>query len=106
MRKSTRHELNKLREMFWYLIRGKRCAACHELFVEDDAWIVMPHGTGHGQPMGKLQITIDHRVTLGGNAPRNMRLMHKSCHGRHHMKDRYAALRKQAVEARRRGESK
>ena len=102
MRKSTRRELNKLRELFWYLIRGQRCAHCKELFVEDDAWTVMPHGTGHGLPLGNLLITIDHKITFGGNAPSNLRLMHKRCHGQHHMQERHANAK--AVEARWRGE--
>lgn len=105
MRKSTRREINKLRELFWYLLRGQRCAHCNELFIEDDDWVILPHGTGHGRPLGDLAITIDHKIPHGGNAPRNLRLMHKKCHGRHHMQARSAELRKQskaAVEAARR----
>jgi hypothetical protein len=107
MRKATRSELNKLRELFWYLIRGQHCAHCKASFVEDDDWIVMPHGTGHGRPLGELKITIDHKVTYAGNASANLRLMHKTCHARHTMKQRQqdglAAARRAAVEVRRRG---
>jgi hypothetical protein len=107
MRKSTRSELNKLRELFWYLIRGQRCAHCKALFIENDDWIVLPFGTGHGPGLGDLKITIDHRDTYGGNAPSNLRLMHKRCHGQHTMAERRKAetvtARKAAVEARRRG---
>lgn len=107
MRKSTRSELNKLRELFWYLIRGQRCAHCKALFVEDDDWIVMPHGTGHGRPLGELKITIDHKVTYAGNAPANLRLMHKACHGQHTMAERRKAdaalASREAVEFKRRG---
>jgi len=84
MTKPTRRELNKLRELFWFLIRGRKCAHCDELFLEEDVYQLMRHGDGTGDPL-TLKLTIDHQDGDHlNNAGGNHRLMHSSCHKTHH----------------------
>lgn len=86
MRKSTRRELNKLRELFWYFIAGKKCARCHELFVPADAYEMASHGDCRGEPVS-LKITIHHRDhDHSNNDRRNHSLMHNACHKALHAK--------------------
>jgi hypothetical protein len=78
--------LNKLRELFWLMIRGKKCCFCHNAFLEDDRFEVMRHGDGTGEPLS-MKITIHHWNGLhSDNRPGNHRLAHSSCHKAHHAK--------------------
>ncbi len=84
MRKSTRSELNKLRELFWYFIHGKRCAICKEKFVEDDVYTLHRHGDGTGAPLS-MRLTIHHKNgDHDDNERSNHGLVHATCHRRYH----------------------
>lgn len=83
MRKSTRRELRKLRELVHVLLSGKRCCFCKEPILEvEDGF----QGSGDG-PQLEIKVTIHHKDgDHDNNDPRNHRLAHQSCHKRHHMK--------------------
>ena len=86
MQKSKRRELNKLRELFWFFIYGKRCAVCKELFVESDLYELAKHGDARGEPLS-IRLTIDHKNgDHSDNRPQNHRLVHERCHKIHHAK--------------------
>lgn len=85
MQKQTRRELNKLRELLWYFVRGKHCYFCHEPLSAPEKMI--RDGDGTAEPFNALDITIHH---LDGNHARkdaaNEALAHFSCHKSHHAK--------------------
>jgi hypothetical protein len=83
MRKSTRRELAKLRELYRFLVRGRRCYFCKRALLETEK--VIRDGDGYGAPVKATDVTIHH---LDGDhenkARRNEDLAHVKCHKRHH----------------------
>jgi hypothetical protein len=83
MRKSSRRELNKLRELLWFFVRGKTCYFCKQALAPDQKRIT--DGDGTAEPFTALDITLHH---LNGDhddkAKSNERLSHFSCHKAHH----------------------
>jgi hypothetical protein len=98
MRKSSRHELNKLREIAHFLLGSndgrtltqlRRCYFCHRPVVDAPAGV--RHGEGTGAPLVELlDVTIHH---IDGDhfhdAQRNKALAHAPCHQRHHLAERH-----------------
>lgn len=83
MRKSTRRELRKLRELVHLLLAAKRCCFCRKPLVEvEDGW----QGSGDG-PQLAAKVTIHHKNgDHDDNRPSNHALCHQTCHKSHHMK--------------------
>ena len=81
MRKSTRRELRKLRELVRVLLDGKVCCFCKEPLLDNTDFLP---GNGEGFQIGE-QISIHHRDgNHGNNDPRNLKFVHRTCHKRHH----------------------
>ena len=81
MMKKTRSELNKLRELTQYLLRGRKCCFCHRLLTDYDGSL---DGDGTSRPLAE-RITIHHRDGDHYNkALTNQRLAHQSCHKAFH----------------------
>lgn len=87
MRKSTRSELNKLRELVHYLLAERKCCFCKQPLIEvPDGWVP---GTGSGPPL-KAKVAVHHKD--GWEDPvKDTQLCHRKCHLRHHAKQRIAA---------------
>jgi len=87
MRKSTRQELRKCRELIRFLIRDKCCCFCHKPLMDDESYA--KDGDGQGSPIAR-RITIHH---VDGNhendAQNNKRLSHTSCHLSYHARKRH-----------------
>lgn len=91
MRKSTRRELRKLRELVYHLLDGKICCFCFLPLIDTDG---VQFGSGDGPPLSD-KVTIHHRDGCHENNERsNRRLAHARCHKSHH-----ARLRRRAVKA-------
>lgn len=90
MRKSTRRELNKSRELLRFLLRDRCCCFCKEPLIDDEDRIM--DGEGRAKPIAILP-TIHHHDPkhLGKkhtHAHRNQqkfekRLAHPTCHRRY-----------------------
>jgi len=103
MRKSTRQELRKCRELLRHVLRGKTCyfykrkgfPDCPGLLIVDKSYA--KDGDGQGSPIART-ITIHHK---NGNheddRQSNKAPCHTGCHKRHHMLLRHRAKRKEAV---------
>jgi len=78
MRKSTRQELRKLREILRFLLRGKCCFFCKRKLISAKSYA--KDGDGQGSPISR-QLTIHH---VNGNHSddrrENKRLTHQRCH--------------------------
>jgi hypothetical protein len=91
MRKSTRRELRKLRELVRVLLDGKRCCFCKEPLVDNTDFLP---GNGEGFQISE-QITIHHRNGLHeDNRQSNLRFCHRSCHKKHHAREQKLWARK------------
>jgi hypothetical protein len=87
MRKSTRQELRKARELLRFLLRGKNCCFCHKALMNDESYA--KDGDGQGSPISRL-ITIHHKDGDHSNdAQNNKKLAHRSCHLSYHTKLRH-----------------
>ena len=85
MRKSTRRELNKLRELVAYLLRDRKCCFCHRVITDHDG---ATDGEGRGRPLTD-RITIHHRNQVHHDKRRsNERLAHQTCHKSFHARQR------------------
>ncbi|HTA46398.1 MAG TPA: hypothetical protein VK789_28340 [Bryobacteraceae bacterium] len=83
MRKSSRRELNKLRELLWFFVRGKRCYFCKRPLSPAEKTI--RDGDGRAEPFSALDITIHHKNGDHDDKARvNETLAHSSCHKAHH----------------------
>jgi hypothetical protein len=84
MRKSTRRELAKLREIALHFLDGVRCFFCRKLLLPDGVLESHEPGSGRGVPL-YLAITEHH---VNGNHDDNRRSnrvwAHRTCHRRHH----------------------
>lgn len=83
MRKSTRQELRKLRELVRVLLEGKCCFFCKKvLLVDGQVWI----GNADGSPL-QSRLTWHHIDGEHDNNERaNLRLSHTDCHKSYHMR--------------------
>jgi hypothetical protein len=90
MRKSTRRELLKLREVALHFLEGQCCCFCHLPLIEADVFERYEPGSGEGVPLTSLlAITEHHRNgNHADNRKRNRTWAHRTCHKRFH-----AALR-------------
>jgi hypothetical protein len=106
MRKSTRREIRKLREMVWWAYRDVHCCFCHEPLLsqndddtdDEDNEIVNAYGDGDGEasPMN-LDVTLHHRNgNHEDNRRKNQAWSHRRCHKAHHLTERHKAARRQA----------
>lgn len=87
MRKSTRQELRKSRELIRFLLRGKCCYFCKRELMKDESYA--KDGDGQGSPIAR-RITIHHVDGNHDNDKRsNKRLAHTRCHKSFHMRQRH-----------------
>jgi len=87
MRKSTRQELRKLRELLRFLLRGKKCYFCRKPLIKDKSYA--KDGDSQGSPISR-RVTIHHKDGDHDNdALGNKKLAHTPCHKSHHMKERW-----------------
>lgn len=106
MRKSTRQELRKLREMVRWAFADVVCFFCHESLLfhdpehdddEDDDIVPVDcynPGDGESSPMD-LDVTLHHKDgNHSNNDRRNHAWAHRRCHKGHHMAERHAAKRR------------
>ena len=97
MRKSTRQELRKCRELIRHLIRGKICWFCKKPLMDDESYA--KDGDGQGSPISRL-ITIHHKDGNHKNdEKKNKKLAHTSCHKSYHMKERWKKQKKERKHA-------
>jgi len=91
MRRSTRQELRKLREICREALDGVRCFLCKELILQSDN--CYGPGDGEGSPF-EVGITIHHADgNHSNNDKKNRKLVHTKCHKSHHLKERHAQRR-------------
>jgi hypothetical protein len=88
MRRSTRSELNKLRELVRFLMRDKNgkvltCYFCHKPLIDDDHG--KHDGTGRAAPISNPP-TIHHKDVTWRQYHANKTLAHPLCHRRHEAK--------------------
>ncbi len=84
MRKSTRRELNKARELIWHFLEGERCFFCKELLAEQPE---IEFGLAQGPPI-PVEITIHHKdeesnrkkFSAVDQSKANRTLAHRRCH--------------------------
>jgi hypothetical protein len=102
MRKSTRQELRKTREILRFVLRGKYCyfhgrkrhPDCPGLLVSTESYA--KDGDGQGSPV--RSITIHHKDGNHDNDDdRNKALCHDPCHRRHHALERARVKRQEAL---------
>jgi hypothetical protein len=92
MRKSTRQELRKLRELCQHFLEDMTCMFCHEPLVGGKNHY--GHGDGEGSPLD-IELTIHHKDgNHRNNAKKNRKVVHRRCHKSFHMAERHAAKRK------------
>lgn len=88
MRKSTRQELRKCRELLHFLLRGKTCYFCGKSL--DDVESYAKDGDGQGSPIAR-NITIHHKdLDHDNDAESNKALSHSTCHRSFHLILRWA----------------
>jgi hypothetical protein len=89
MRKSTRQELRKLRELVWEAYDGVACFFCHEPLLDG----TNEYGNGNGDGTktdSMLEITVHHKDgDHSNNEPRNRKPCHRRCHKSFHMAERW-----------------
>jgi hypothetical protein len=84
MRKSTRRELGKARELVWHFLEGERCFFCKEPLVEKKD---IEFGLSTAPPI-PVEITIHHKCEKSNRkkfqtvnqSKSNRALAHRSCH--------------------------
>lgn len=94
MRRSTRQELRKLRELVWEAYEGVNCYFCREPLLEGEN--LYGNGNGDGTKTDQMmEITVHHRDgDHYNNTAGNHKPCHRRCHKSFHMKERWAAKRK------------
>lgn len=91
MRRSTRQELRKLRELVRHFLEDVNCCFCKEPML--DSTNCYNHGDGEGSPFD-VGITIHHADgNHSNNAKRNRKIAHTRCHKAYHMAERHRARR-------------
>jgi hypothetical protein len=99
MQRSKRRELNKLRELAWFLLIEKHCCFCEQAFLYglEANVIAFGNATAPALPVG-MQISIHHvDENHENNFPGNLALAHTSCHKRFHLLKRNLYLWAQGV---------
>jgi hypothetical protein len=92
MRRSTRQELRKLREIAREILDGKTCLFCKELLISEDN--SYGHGDGEGSPFA-TDLTLHHRDgDHSNNDKRNRVWTHRRCHKSYHLTLRHKQNRK------------
>jgi hypothetical protein len=93
MRRSTKRELAKLREIVRFVLRDQCCVFCHKPLLEN-CGDVQTDGDGRGRPVN-ADLTIHHADGDHENQKRsNKRLAHQKCHKSHHAKIAWKAFHK------------
>jgi hypothetical protein len=79
MRKSSRSELNKLREIVAFMIDTRKCPGCRKALIDGKtrfaAWLL--EGTGRGVPLDPKAFSIHHSPRTGRGS-----IWHYICHMR------------------------
>ena len=90
IQRGTRLELNKLRELFWFLIHGKSCPWCGVPFITPEEFAKASHGRAQGKAVDFADTLTIHHVDENreNHAPDNLVLMHRRCHKDLHNKAR------------------
>lgn len=84
MRKSTRQELRKCRELLHFFLRGEKCFFCKLPLTQGKSYA--KDGDGQGSPISRT-ITIHHKdLNHGNDAEKNKVLAHDWCHRSFHAK--------------------
>lgn len=92
MRKSTRRELRKLRELARFLLVGKQCCFCGKAILRDEEAVV-EYGNADG-PVLEEEIAIHHENgDHGDNRHDNLKLAHRKCHKSFHAREQRAKER-------------
>lgn len=92
MRKSTRQELRKLREIVRECLDGKNCFFCHKPLLRTPNY--HGHGDGEGSPIN-TDLALHHKDgNHSNNEKSNRKWSHRPCHKRHHMKLRWREKRR------------
>jgi hypothetical protein len=87
MRKSTRQELRKCRELLHFFLRDKHCYFCKEPLLGYESYA--KDGDGQGSPISRT-ITIHHKdLDHSNDSKGNKTLAHDKCHRSFHMKLRW-----------------
>ena len=98
MRKSSRRELNKLRELAHFFLEGQRCFFCRQLLVPDADSIGVGEGTGAPLP-DACDVVFHH---INGNHYDNRRAnkapAHDRCHASWHMRERHRIAKRVKVD--------
>lgn len=93
MRKSTRQELRKLREIVHELLEGMNCYFCHEPLLPKNHH---GHGDGEASPID-TDLALHHRDgNHSNNEKSNRKWSHRRCHKSFHMKERWRARKRAA----------
>jgi hypothetical protein len=97
MRKSTRQELRKLREIVREVFDGVDCRLCKEPLLDSEN--CYNHGDGEGSPF-EVGLTLHHRDGNHSNNDRRNRVwVHTRCHKSYHLAQRWVE-RKRAEKGR------
>jgi len=92
MRKSTRQELRKLREIVREVFEDRLCPFCKEpMITEDNCY---NHGDGESSPFD-IDWALHHKDgNHSNNEKRNRVWTHRRCHKSYHLTERHKANRK------------
>lgn len=92
MRRSTRQELRKLREIVREVFEDVQCGLCKEPLLDSEN--CYNHGDGEGSPV-RAGLTLHHRDgNHNNNAKKNRQWVHTRCHKSYHLAERHAARRR------------
>lgn len=87
MRKSTRQELRKLREIVREVLEGKLCPFCKEPLITDEN--CYGHGDGESSPFS-TELTLHHKDgNHQNNEKKNRVWSHRRCHKSYHLTERW-----------------
>jgi hypothetical protein len=93
MRRSTRQELRKLREIVREVFEGRVCPFCKEPLLQSDN--SYNHGDGESSPFD-TDLTLHHKDGDHDNNDKHNRVWsHRRCHKSFHLTARHKANRKQ-----------
>lgn len=81
MSKGVRSELRQLREQVRFLLTGRRCCFCRQLFVDGE----VQYGTADGAKY-RLKLALHHvnENRADNREEVNVKVCHRACHKRHH----------------------
>lgn len=98
MRRSTRQELRKLREIVREVFEGVDCYFCKESLLNGDGKNHYGHGDGEGSPVRMTELTLHHRDgNHHNNEKRNRVWSHRRCHKSYHLAERHRLKKKSAT---------